>query len=299
MTSKQVFDYVINQKVLEIPADIFNLNPQKAITSLMSDQCDVLYYKVNNLITNNGSLLVKIYYKMLDVSKIYLIKTADLEQYKLTSEINNVYIVNDVKITLKPIDMKKSVLPIELIPMDKPEQFSENRGNGVNYRGMIKQSTNRYFTSLTPSTAFNEHLEHNVSDAEIESMLKNIYGKVDKRLLTPESLETSMKRHLQITVNRYSSSLKKVSEIKYVDKIPDMPPNAINLAYITKYNADFKKYVYNFHIGFILAPDTRPAPDIILFIPLMNHNITEEQFANFDSNIVQDIINANEFANVM
>ena len=296
MSANEIFNYIINQKVLEIPSETFNINPQKAIMSLMGNQCDILYYKVNNLVTHEGGLLVKIYYKMLDISKIYIIKTTDLEQYKLSNTTQNIYIINNVKIILSPKDLKRPVVPIQLIPKDKPDSFVEIRSDTTNYFGRVKATTNRYFTSLTPYTlnALNEKV-NSLTNVEVDSMIKFIYSKVDPEEVSVENLEKIMKSFLKITVSKYSNAIKQITELKYVEKIPDIPPKSINLAYITKFNEEFKKYIQNYHIGFILATDNRPTPDIVLYIPLMNHNITDEQLKNFTGNILTDVINAKTY----
>lgn len=298
---------------LKIASKAFNVNPIAAIKSLIGNSTVVTYYEVSNYIDNNLMLTINVYYKALDTSQVYYVKPEELVSQKVTNAVTPTYISDLVTIQLRAPYNEKKIVPLEVKVMDKPIEIIDNFVL-TNYFARPLKSPYTYFTSMsvlprtyhqalyfTKDTLQMSTLDINQSrnkkdftiddlDDTVNELNKNVtkkYNSID--------LESICSKFLSI-VDIQSPMAKNINNLQYVDELPETLPSSTKFAYIIHFNKKLREHLKKYKFGFLIAPNTRPYVDLVIYIPSMAFVLENEQYNTFTSFMINDIITAHNFS---
>ena len=322
-----MFTSTILCKPLKIPARAFNCNPKAAIKSLVGNSTVVMHYEVSNYIDNNMMLTVNVYYKALDTSKVYYIKPQELKSRRVSNVLTPTYISDLVTIQLRAPYNEREIVPLDITVMDKPIEVLNDFIITNYYARPLKSPFKTFTTSTILPRDYRQALyftEANLKMTSIElnqlenkepytiPTLKSTIDELNKgKRFTANDLEAICLKFLSI-VDLKSPILKGIQNLQYIPSLPtsNTLPSSTKFGYITHYNNnlieyyEFKygsadnliEYIKKYKFGILIAPNTRPYADLVIYIPSLSFVIESNQLDTFTKLMINDIITAHNFS---
>ena len=304
-----MFSSTIMNKILKIPAKLFNNDPEATIQSYIGEYNTLMFYNVSNMIDNDLMLTVVVYYRSLDTSRVYYVKPLELTSTQVDGSIVPTYISNMVTIKLPGDYSKYKIVPLTVMSMDKPvltqthvvlsnylalplktpyKMFTSNSTLGISFKQCYMFDDNIFDKSSVDINNSTNSKHYTLDDLSkiIEDMTN-----IDISITELEELYTKF-----VQVNDLKSpQLKEVKNYKYIKQLPDKLPQSSSTGYITYYDKHLHDFIHNYKLGMLIAPSTRITPTLIIYIPSMTYTITEQQLNTFEELLANDIITAHNF----
>lgn len=289
-------------KQLLVPADAFNSNPIATLQSYIGQSSFVEAYRVANGVTGDGNLIVQLYYRAVDVNRIYYICPKELEEHKLNHKTQLQYIIDNVLIMLpKNKEGSSEIIPIQVRPITEPTMTSANALHITSYFGRPLREVLSFNSTLVKSMpkSIPQLFEH-TKPSSTKDMNGDVEGTLDVELTYPR-LENVENEIMQIkkymtTMNMSTQLLKPINVFEYHPTIPGQIPKAMNVAWITHYNRELKEFIEKYHFGLLFTIPARSIADLVVFVPSVGFNLTKEQLEDFERALKIDMINASNVA---
>jgi hypothetical protein len=260
-------------------------------------------------------LTVNVYYKALDTSKVYYIKPQELKSRRVSNVLTPTYISDLVTIQLRAPYNEREIVPLDITVMDKPIEVLNDFIITNYYARPLKSPFKTFTTSTVLPRDYRQALyftEANLKMSSIElnqlenkelytiATLKSTIDELNEgKRFTAKELEAICLKFLSI-VDLKSPILKGIQNLQYITSITSLPasstlPSSTKFGYITHYNNDLIEYIKKYKFGILIAPNTRPYADLVIYIPSLSFVIESNQLDTFTKLMINDIITAHNF----